>query len=92
MSTGSEGSITRLVAWREFGGLGDGVVVSTPHEFDGVSNRCVQGEGNVTEDTLCWGDNDGPGCAGSSASLTFGSGSRRRVRRSGATELCDTFY
>jgi len=66
--TGSEGSIGGLVAGSQFGALGDGVFVGTPHELDGVSDRGVYSERNVTEDTLSWCDDDGNRAASTDAS------------------------
>ena len=53
--------IAGLVADLELRGLGDGVDVSTPHETDSVANGSVGGEGDVTQDTLGRGDDDGVG-------------------------------
>jgi hypothetical protein len=50
------------------------VVVSTPHELDGVTDGCVHGEGDVTEDTLGRGDDNGVGSASASAACGLSSG------------------
>lgn len=55
----SEKTIRRLVADFELRRLGNGVVVGTPHESDGITDGRVQGERNVTENTLCGCNNDG---------------------------------
>ena len=65
--TRSERSVRGLVARSQFGTLSDGVLVGSPHEFDSVSDRGVDSEGVVTEDTLSRSDNDGVGAAGSRA-------------------------
>jgi hypothetical protein len=48
--------------------MGDSVLVSTPHEHDGVTDRSIESEGNVTEDTLGWCDDD---CMGSTTTGTI---------------------
>ena len=58
LDTGGEGGIRGLVARSELRALGNGVVVSTPDELDGISNGSVDGEGDVTEDTLSRSDPD----------------------------------
>jgi hypothetical protein len=44
--------------------MGDGVLVSTPYEHDGVTDRSIGSERDVTEDTLGRCDND---CMGGTA-------------------------
>jgi len=65
--TRSERSVRCLVARSQFGTLSDGVFVGSPHELDSVSDRGVDSEGVVTEDTLSRSDNDRVGAAGSRA-------------------------
>ena len=56
LKTRGKGRVGSRVARSEFRALGDGVVVSTPDEFDGVADGSIDGEGNVTKDTLGWSD------------------------------------
>ena len=65
VSSRSEGSGRGLVAKLKLGGLGDGVVVCSPDETNGISDRRVNGERNVTENTLGRSNNNGVGHAGS---------------------------
>ena len=58
LDTRGEGSIGGLVARSELRALGNGVVVSTPDELDGIADGSVDGEGNVTENTLGRSDPD----------------------------------
>lgn len=55
----SEGRVAGLVAKFELGGLGHGVVICAPNEFDGVADGCVDGEGDISKDTLSGRDPDG---------------------------------
>jgi hypothetical protein len=64
---GSERCIRGLVARSQFGTLGDGMFVRSPHELDSVSDRCIDGEGVITEDTLSRSNNDRDGATGSNA-------------------------
>ena len=66
MDTRDEEAITSAVARKEGRGLGHSVVVGTPHELDGVTDGSVDGEGNVTEDTLGGCNNDSVGSTSSS--------------------------
>lgn len=63
MSARSERLVGSLVAKLKLRRLGDGVVVSPPYETDGVANRGVDSERNVTENTLCRSDDNGVGRA-----------------------------
>ena len=58
LDTRGEGGVRGLVARSELRALGNGVVVSTPDELDGIADGSVDGEGNVTEDTLGRSDPD----------------------------------
>ena len=58
LDTRGEGGIGGLVARSELRALGNGVVVGTPDELDGIADGSVDGEGNVTEDTLSRSDPD----------------------------------
>ena len=55
----SEGLVTGLVAKFELGGLGHGVVICAPNKFDGIADRCIDGEGDISKDTLRGRDPDG---------------------------------
>jgi hypothetical protein len=59
--TGSKWRVSGLVARQELAGLGHGVVVGTPLEHDGVTNGGVEGEWDVTKDTLGGGNNNSVG-------------------------------
>lgn len=61
LGAGSEGSVGGLVARSQLRRLGDGVVVGAPHEQDGVTDRGIDGERNVTENTLGRCDDDSVG-------------------------------
>lgn len=69
LNTRGERRIGSLVARSELGALGDGVVVSTPDELDGITDGSVDGEGDVTEDTLGRGNPDDMGLAGLGGSV-----------------------
>lgn len=56
-----EERIGSLVARKQRRRFGDGVVVSTPHEFDGITDGGIDGEGDVAEDTLSGSDDDSVG-------------------------------
>jgi hypothetical protein len=86
-----EGSVGRLVAKRKLGGLGNSVVVGTPNEFDSVPNGCVDGEGNITENTLCRSNIDGVGRAATGAAATRAHRGRHVPGR-GSPELSNTFW
>ena len=72
LNTRSEGGIQGLVARSELGALGDGVVVSTPDELDGITDGGVDGEGDVTEDTLGRSDPDDVSLSGLGGRSVFG--------------------
>jgi len=59
-----EGRIRSLVARSELRALGNGVVVSAPDELDSVADGSVDGEGDVTKDTLSRSNPDDVGLAG----------------------------
>ena len=59
-----ERRIGSLVARSELRALGDGVIVSTPDELDGITDGSVDGEGDVTKDTLGRSNPDDVGLAG----------------------------
>jgi hypothetical protein len=61
LNPGSEWSFGSLVTDFQLGRLGDGVVVGIPHEPDSITNRSIDSEGNITENTLGRSDNDGVG-------------------------------
>lgn len=88
----SEGLVTGLVAKIELGRLGHSVVVCAPNEFNGVANRCVDSEGNISKNTLSRRDPDG---VRRTVSVAAGAGSHRRSRRHvhgrGRAELSHTF-
>lgn len=88
---GGEESITRLVARQELRALGDGVVVGTPHELDGVTDGRIQGEGNVTQDALSRGDDDGVGGASADGALATAGGGRGSVLSRWGTEGSNAF-
>lgn len=52
LKTGGKGRIRSRVAGSELRALGDGVVISTPDELDGITDGSIDGEGNITKDTL----------------------------------------
>lgn len=94
LDTRGEEGITSAVAREESRGLGHGVVVGAPHELDGVTDGGVDGEGNVTQDTLGGGDNDGVGSTSSSDTTAVGSsgggGIGTRLLAVGSHALADT--
>jgi hypothetical protein len=57
--SGCERAIGSLVARGKLRRFGDGVVVGTPHELDGVTDGSVYGERYISEDTLGRRNNDG---------------------------------
>ena len=61
LGAGSERGVGGLVTGSQLRRLGDGMVVGAPHEQDSVTDRGIDGEGNVTEDTLRRCNNDGVG-------------------------------
>jgi len=71
-----EGNIGSLVARSELRALGDGVVVSAPDELDGIADGSVEGEGDVTEDTLSGSNPDNMSLAGLGGSILGRSQSR----------------
>jgi len=71
----SKRSIRGLVANRQLGRLGDGVVVGTPHEHDTIANRGVDGKGYITKNTLRRCNND---CMGNTATRAAHAVSRGR--------------
>lgn len=52
LDTGSERCIRSLVARCQLGALCNGVVVGPPHELDSITHARVEGERNISEDTL----------------------------------------
>lgn len=88
LARGKGRGIGRLVADGEGRRLGDGVRASSPHEADGVSDRGVDREGHVAEDTLGGCYDDGVGrTSRSSRSLGGGGGRWGRSGRRRATKL-----
>ena len=90
VSSRSEGSGRGLVAKLKLRGLGDGVVVGTPDELDGVTDGRVDGERHVAEHAL-GGCNDngvgGAGAGGTMVAAVVGVVRRgRRVSRRGRAE------
>jgi hypothetical protein len=69
LNTRGEGRIEGLVARSELRALGDGVVVGAPDELDGITNGSVDGEGEVSEDTLGRGNPDNVSLASLSGSF-----------------------
>ena len=69
LNTRGERRIGSLVARSKLRALGDGVVVSTPDELDGITDGSVDGEGDVTKDTLGRGNPDDMGLAGLGGSV-----------------------
>lgn len=55
---GSERSFFGRVAKVELRTFGDGVWSSSPNKSDSITNRGVDGEGNISENTLSWGNPD----------------------------------
>jgi hypothetical protein len=74
LTAGSERVDVRSpVAQLENGTLGNGVVVGTPTEEDGVPNGSVQSERNVAKDALARSHNDGvSGAATDGTQVTSG--------------------
>lgn len=64
LNTGGERRIGSCVARSELRALGDGMVVSAPDEPDGVTDRGVDGEGDIAKDTLGRSNVDDVGVAG----------------------------
>ena len=89
LSSGCEQGVTRAVAREQSGRLGDGVVVGTPHEFDGVTDSCINGERNVTQNTLSRSNNDG---VGSTSAVARGVGSRWLVAAGRRAISSNAFY
>jgi len=87
----SEGCVTGLVAKLELRRLGHSVLVRAPNEFDGVANRCVESERDITKNTLSRRDPDGVRRT-SSVAASASSHLRRRwhVRAGGGAELGHT--
>lgn len=52
LNTGGERRIGSLVARSKLRSLGDGVVVCAPDELDGITDGSVDGERDITKDTL----------------------------------------
>ena len=73
-----EGRVGSLVAGSELRAFGDGVVVSTPDELDGITNGSVDGEGDVAEDTLGRSNPDDVSLSGLGGSL-LGRGQRGKL-------------
>jgi hypothetical protein len=69
LNTRGEESIGSLVARSELRTLGDGVVVSTPDELDGITDGSVDSEGDITEDALGRSNPDDVGLAGLGGSV-----------------------
>lgn len=70
VAAGRERRIAGLVADLELRGLGHGVDVGVPDEVDGVTDGGVGGEGDVTQDTLGGGNDDGVGDTVSAAAAS----------------------
>ena len=64
LDTRGEGGVGSLVARSELRTLGNGMVIGTPDEFDGIADGSVDGKRNVTEDTLGRSDPDDVSLAG----------------------------
>jgi hypothetical protein len=90
LDTRGEECVAGLVAGSELIGLGDGVVLGVPLELDGVTDGCVDGERNVTEDTLGRCNDDSVGST-SSVATSRGRSSCRNDNGSGGTVLGNTF-
>ena len=86
LKTRSKGGIGSGVARGELRALGNCVVVSAPNELDGVTDGSVDGEGNVTEDTLGRSNIDNVSLAGLGRGVIV----RRHRRRVLGLTLLDT--
>lgn len=58
-----EGLISGGIAKVELRRLGDGVRASSPNEANGITDGSIDGEWNITENTLSGSDDDGVGGA-----------------------------
>jgi len=58
LSSACEQVVRRLVARQKSRGLGDGMIVCTPHELDGVTCGRSHCEWNVAQNSLSRSDND----------------------------------
>ena len=84
---GKEG-ITRAVTWEQSRGFSHSVVVGSPHELDCVTDSCVNGEGDIAQDTLGGSDNDS---MSSPCPIASSIGSGWQVTSSSRTVLRNTF-
>lgn len=64
LKTRSKGRIQSGIARGELGALGNGVVIGAPDELDGITDGCVDGEGDITKDALGWSNIDDVSLAG----------------------------
>lgn len=88
----SKGCVTGLVAKLELRRLGHSVLVCAPNEFDGVADRCVESERDITKNTLGRRDPDGVRRTSSGATSASSHLRRRRhVRAGGRAKLGHTF-
>lgn len=88
----SEGCVTSLVAKRELRRLGHSVLVRAPNKFDGVANRRVESERDISKDALSGRDPDGVRRTRSGAARASSHFRRwRHGRGRGRAELDHTF-
>lgn len=82
LASSIEQGIAGLIARSESRRFSDRMIVGTPHELDGVTNRRVHCERHVTKDSLGWCNYDCVSCTGTrSTHNTTGSCRRVRCRR-----------